>query len=87
VHTAHEGGWLNSFQEHAVNLEWLVRRGSVQSALLTGMLGIQPEPTVGEVFVWFLYAIPMTIYVLRPAKPRMKTKASPPSKPALEPAI
>jgi len=87
VHTAHEGGWLNSFQEHAVNLEWLVRRGSVQSALLTGMLGIQPEPTVGEVFVWFLYAIPMTIYVLRPAKPRVKTKASPPSKPALEPAI
>ena len=87
VHTAHEGGWLNSFQEHAVNLEWLVRRGSVQSALLTGMLGIQPEPTVGEVFVWFLYAIPMTIYVLRPAKPRVKTKALPPSKPALEPAI
>jgi high-affinity iron transporter len=85
VHTAHEAGWLNIMQEQALNLEWLVKRGSVQSALLTGMLGIQPEPTVGEVLVWLLYAIPMTIYVLRPAKPRIKTPT--PSQPAtLEPA-
>ena len=52
------------------------------------MLGIQPEPTVGEVLVWLLYAIPMTIYVLRPAKPRIKTRASTSqSSPALEPAL
>ena len=87
LHTAHEAGWFNGLQEHALNLEWLVKRGSVQSALLTGMLGIQPEPTVGEVLAWMLYAIPMTIYVLRPAKPRAKAKASPPSSHALEPAV
>jgi high-affinity iron transporter len=91
LHTAHEAGWFNSLQEQAVNLEWLVERGSVQSALLTGMLGIQPEPTVGEVLVWLLYAIPMTIYVLRPAKPRVKATTTPPSSSssshALEPAV
>ena len=70
LHTAHEGGWFNALQAQAVDLEWLVDRGSVQSALLTGMLGIQPEPTVGEVLVWLLYAVPMTIYVLRPVRPR-----------------
>jgi high-affinity iron transporter len=70
LHTAHEGGWFNALQAQAVDLEWLVDRGSVQSALLTGMLGIQPQPTVGEVLVWLLSAVPMTIYVLRPVRPR-----------------
>jgi high-affinity iron transporter len=89
LHTAHEAGWFNSLQEQALNLEWLVKRGSVQSALLTGMLGIQPEPTIGEVLVWLLYAFPMTIYVLRPAKPRVKApaEASSSSSPKLEPAV
>ena len=40
------------FQEQALDLRWLVEPGSVQSALITGMFGIQPEPTVGEVLVW-----------------------------------
>ncbi len=70
VHTGHEAGWVNVFQERALDLTWLVKPGSVQSALITGMFGIQPEPTVGEVFVWLAYAIPMTIYVLRPTRRR-----------------
>ena len=61
-------------------------RGSVQSALLTGMFGIQPEPTIGEVLVWVLYAVPMTIYVLRPAKPRVEGAPRAPSSASLEPA-
>ncbi|HZP27740.1 MAG TPA: iron uptake transporter permease EfeU [Acidimicrobiia bacterium] len=65
LHTAHEGGWVDALQAQALDLRWLVKGGSVQSALLTGMLGIQPEPTVGEVLVWFAYAIPMTLYVWR----------------------
>ena len=28
IHTAHEAAWLNSFQEHAVDLSWLVRPGN-----------------------------------------------------------
>ena len=68
VHTGHEAGWINVLLDRAVDLRWLIEPGSVQSALITGMFGIQPEPTVGEVLVWFAYAIPMTIYVLRPQR-------------------
>src|SRR5690348_13035194 len=65
LHTAHEAGWFDALQAQALDLRWLVKGGSVQSALLTGMLGIQPEPTVGEVIVYLAYAIPMTFYVCR----------------------
>ena len=68
VHTGHEAGWINVLLDRAVDLRWLIEPGSVQSALITGMFGIQPEPTVGEVLVWLAYAIPMTIYVLRPQR-------------------
>ena len=68
VHTAHEAGWTALLQAQAFDLRWLVAPGSVRAALLTGMLGLQPIPTVGETFVWLLYAIPMGLYVLWPAR-------------------
>src|SRR3954447_16826242 len=68
VHTAHEAGWFNSLQTQFVNLQWLAAPGSVRAALLTGMFGIQPRPTIGEAIVWFAYAIPMTCLVLIPPK-------------------
>ena len=71
IHTAHEGAWLNSFQTQAVNLEWLVRPGTITSSLATGVLGIQPNPTVGEATGWLLYAVPMLIYVLRPRRKKV----------------
>jgi high-affinity iron transporter len=70
AHTAHEAGWLNVLQARALDLTWAVEPGSVQSALVTGMFGIQPEPTVVEVLVWLAYAIPMTVYVLVPSRRR-----------------
>ena len=66
IHTAHEAAWLNSLQGQAFDLSWLVRPGTVTSSLVTGVLGIQPQPTVGEVLGWLLYAIPMLAYVLWP---------------------
>lgn len=66
AHTAHEAGWLNSFQDNALDLSWLVVPGTVSSSLLTGMLGLQPRPTQAEVGVFLLYVIPMTAYVLWP---------------------
>jgi FTR1 family protein len=72
VHVAHEAGWWNILLGEAADLTWLVKPGSVQSALITGMFGIQPKPTTGEVLVWFLYAVPMTVYVLR--APRLSPK-------------
>jgi len=35
-------------------------------ALLTGMLGLQPEPTYGEVAVWLIYVVAMLLFVLWP---------------------
>jgi high-affinity iron transporter len=68
VHTAHEAGWWHLLLDRAVDLRWIIDPGSVQSALITGMFGIQPEPTWGEIGAFLLYAIPMTIYVCRPTR-------------------
>ena len=67
AHTAHEAGWLNVGQAQVVDLGWLAQPGSITQALLTGVLGIQPQPTVIEVAVWLLYLVPMLLLVLRPA--------------------
>jgi iron uptake system component EfeO len=68
VHTAHEAGWFNGMQAEAVDLSWLVKPGTVVGSLLTGMLGLQPNPTVGEATAYLLYAIPMGAYVLWPQR-------------------
>ena len=36
------------------------------SSLVTGVLGVQPQPVLGEVLGWLLYATPMLAYVLWP---------------------
>jgi high-affinity iron transporter len=68
AHTAHEAGWINSFQGQAFDLTWLVQPGTITGSLLTGMLGLQPTPTQIEVAVYLLYAVPMVLYVLWPQK-------------------
>jgi high-affinity iron transporter len=68
IHTAHEAGWFNGLQSEAVDLGWLVKPGTVVGSLLTGMLGLQPSPTVGEATAYLLYAIPMGAYVLWPQR-------------------
>jgi len=66
AHTAHEAGWINGLQGSAVDLSWLVQPGTVSGSLLTGMLGLQPSPTVIEAGVYLLYAVPMLVYVVWP---------------------
>jgi high-affinity iron transporter len=77
IHTAHEAGWWNALQGQAVDLSWLIQPGSVMSSLLTGVLGLQPQPTVGEALGWLLYLVPMMIYVLRPGRPRPTVRRAP----------
>ncbi|MGE5283329.1 MAG: iron uptake transporter permease EfeU [Chloroflexota bacterium] len=72
LHTAHEAGWFNGLQSHAIDLTWLVQPGTISGSLLTGMLGLQPKPTVGEVAIYLLYAIPMALYVLWPDRLRLR---------------
>lgn len=76
AHTAAEAGWLSSLQQTAFDLSWLVQPGSVRSALLTGMLGVQPSPTVAEVMLWLLYGVPMGLYVLWPQSPRPRARTA-----------
>jgi high-affinity iron transporter len=72
AHTAHEAGWINSFQAQAIDLSWLVQPGTVSGSLLTGMLGLQPSPTIVEAIAYLLYAVPMAIYVLWPQQLRLR---------------
>src|SRR4051794_33767997 len=68
LHTGHEAGWVQLGQEQLVDLSWLIKPGTVQSALFTGVLGIQPKPNVIEGIGWLLYLVPMTWFVLRSSK-------------------
>jgi high-affinity iron transporter len=70
VHTAYEAGWWHLLLGQAADLSAVVTPGTVRDALFTGMLGVQPRPTVGEVVVWFAYAVPMMWFVLR--SPRLR---------------
>jgi high-affinity iron transporter len=81
LHTGHEAGWINVGQAQPVNLSWLIKPGSVQSALLTGVLGIQAKPTVIEGLGWTAYFFPVSLFVLRSArrKPAKPVEASSPS--------
>lgn len=82
AHTAHEAGWITSFQGQALDLSWLVQPGAISGSLLTGMLGLQPTPTVIEVAVYLAYAVPMVLYVLwpqgmRPRRGRERLRSRP----------
>ena len=63
LHTAHEAGWLNVGQQSTVDLTSVVRPGSVQASLLTGMLGVQEHPVLIEIVGWLVYLIPVGLYV------------------------
>lgn len=76
LRSAHEAGWLNAGQQQTLNLSWLVAPGSIQSALITGVLGIPADPRLIEVIGWFAYLVPVALllYWPRPLQPQpMKT--------------
>jgi len=77
LHTAHEAGWFNGLQGQAIDLSWLVQRGTISGSLLTGMLGLQPQPAIGEALVYLLYAVPMALYVLWPERLRSRRRTAP----------
>lgn len=66
LHTAHEADWLNAGQSIVVDLGAVVRPGSVQSALLTGVLGLQPRVAFAEALGWLAYLVPASLYVAWP---------------------
>jgi high-affinity iron transporter len=80
AHTAHEAGWVNFGQSEVLDLSSFVKPGSIQSALATGMLGIQPKPVAAEVVAWILAAVPLLLFVLWPATPRRRRNETVPSR-------
>lgn len=72
---AHEAGIVNVLQGQALDLSAVVTpdSGSIVNGLITGLLGIYPYPTYAELLGWLLYAVPMTIFVLWPVRPRAGT--------------
>jgi high-affinity iron transporter len=70
VRTGHEAGWILAGQQRTVDLTWLAPNGSVQGALITGMLGIPSDPRLIEVVAWLAYVIPVALVVYWPAKRR-----------------
>ncbi|HEV7203382.1 MAG TPA: iron uptake system protein EfeO [Jatrophihabitans sp.] len=80
LHTAHEAGWLDAGQAGTFDLTWLVRPGSVQSSLLTGMLGLQPRPVLVELVGWLVYLVPVGLFVAWPpaarTSPRVQLRAA-----------
>ena len=68
LHAAHNAGWLQLGQQPVVDLSWLVQPGSIQAALLTGMLGLRAQPTQIEVIGWLLYVLAAAAFILWPRR-------------------
>ena len=68
--TAHEAAWVTIGQATTVDLSWLAPAGSVQSALISGVLGIPRDPRVVEVLAWAVYLVPMLALAFWPARLR-----------------
>ncbi|OIH94389.1 iron uptake transporter permease EfeU [Curtobacterium sp. MCBA15_001] len=66
IRRAHEAGWIVIGQQPTLDLRWLAPNGSVQGALVTGVLGIPPDPRVIEVLGWVLYVVPVLAISLWP---------------------
>jgi high-affinity iron transporter len=68
LRTAHEAGWVTIGQQRVFDFSsWMPTR-SVVGALITGMFGIPTDPRVVEVLGWVLYAVPVLIVFLWPAR-------------------
>jgi high-affinity iron transporter len=76
LRTAHEAGWLNAGQQPTINLAWLVAPGTIQSALITGVLGIPADPRRIELIGWFAYLVPVAAYVYWPRARRLSAKGA-----------
>ncbi len=77
LRTAHEAGWILVGQQTTLSLSWLAPNGSVQAALLTGVLGIPADPRLIEVLGWAAYLVPTLAYLLWPASKRPSASGLP----------
>jgi high-affinity iron transporter len=68
LRTAHEAGWVSIGQRQVLDLSaWMPSR-SVLGAVITGVFGIPADPRLIEVLGWLLYAVPVLVVFLWPAR-------------------
>ena len=68
LRTAHEAGWVAIGQQQVFDFSPWMPSNSVQGALTTGVFGIPPDPRLIEVLGWVLYAVPVLVVFLWPAR-------------------
>ena len=68
LRTAHEAGWVTIGQQQVFTLLPWMPSSSVQGALITGVFGIPGDPRLIEVLGWLLYALPVLVVFLWPAR-------------------
>jgi len=68
LRTAHEAGWVTIGQQRVFDFSGWMPTRSVVGALISGMFGIPTDPRLIEVLGWMLYAVPVLIVFLWPAR-------------------
>lgn len=68
LRTAHEAGWVTIGQQRVFDFSGWMPTRSVLGALITGMFGIPTDPRLVEVLGWVLYAVPVLVVFLWPAR-------------------
>lgn len=86
IHTAHEAGWVDVGQAEMLDISVVVQPGTPIESLATGVLGIQPRPTVIEFAGWLVYMVLALGYVLLSGRRGKKHSAGADEGLASEPA-
>lgn len=68
VRTAHEAGWVSIGQRQVLDLSGWIPSNSVLGTVTAGVFGIPADPRLIEVLGWLLYAVPVLIVFLWPAR-------------------
>ncbi|OBC02498.1 iron uptake transporter permease EfeU [Mycobacterium sp. 852002-40037_SCH5390672] len=68
LRTAHEAGWVTIGQQQVLDLSGWIPSNSVLGAATTGVFGIPTDPRLIEVLGWLLYAGPVLVVFLWPAR-------------------
>jgi high-affinity iron transporter len=78
LRTAHGAGWVNVGQQQVLDLSAWIPGRSVLGAIVTGVFGIPVDPRLIEVLGWLLYAVPVLVAFLWPARlvaaPRIRAR-------------
>ncbi|OBA64033.1 high-affinity Fe2+/Pb2+ permease [Mycobacterium sp. 1100029.7] len=68
LRTAHEAGWVTIGQQQVLDFSTWIPSQSVLGAVLAGVFGVPTDPRLIEVLGWLLYAVPVLVVFLWPAR-------------------